>query len=945
MVDGNGSGLSPPVSGDAAHEFVGRTQELIEIVARTNTARGGSPQVVLIVGEPGIGKSALVRRVVEPLSEATTTHHVAGDIDEQDLSFGVADQLMKKLSRRPVEPSDGAEAAVVGRMLVDTLAEGLGDSGAVLVLEDAHWMDATSLHALSFALRRLENEPLLVLITCRPEGLARLPEGITRLASGQTGTVIDLPGLSADEIRALARRGGLGDLSQHSSERLRQHTQGSPLHVRMVLDETDGAALHDPRDVPLRAPASVREEIERRVEALPADATAVVQAAAVLHAHAPLAQLASLVEVPDLYEALDPAREAGLLDVHDLGSGPVVTFEHPLFRSATYEAITLVDRARLHLAAAEVVDGRAALRHRVAAASGYDDDLASAMLMQALDDAAAHSWWSAAEAWISVSRLQSDRTTSASSVAVAVGCLLLAGDVAAARQMASLLIDGAASAVRSLVLGGLATADRRFTDALELFEEAWTLRDPEDLSTAAQIAEQIGGVYRQQLRHTQALEWGHRSVELLAAYPHGQGIDPLTSLLLAYANAGRAWEGLAMLEARPDLMAEVSGGIVPGLLGRAVLRVYTDDPEGAIGDFESVAKRARVHGPMMVWCAAEVYLAVTYVTLGRFDDAYRATLRAMSAGDIGHDMQCFAQSSATLILATQGARAEAHAALELTRAAAAEIGAAPAASYVLALAEVNEAMFRNDPAGVVSALAECSPAELVELLSPQPLARSLAEALLYLGRWEEAEAQVARLETMAAQLSTGTKAVVAALRGALSLIKGDPAVARASFDEALALTGNRLPLDRGHVLFLRAHGVRSSGGDPAVAEQLLADARRQFLGLGALGWVARCDWVGRGDETGRADHERDPLDDDTDPPLPEPEPGLTPTERVVARLVAEGRTNREAASELVVSVRTIESHLSRIYSKLAVTNRTQLALKMSGAVMPKGEGETLTWRA
>lgn len=695
----------------------------------------------------------------------------------------------------------------------------------------------------------------------------------------------------------------------------------------MVLDESDGAALHDPRDVPLRAPASVREEIERRVHALPEDATAVVQAAAVLHARAPVAQLSALVDVSDLYEALDPARDAGLVDVHDHGAGPVVTFDHPLFRSATYEAIALAERARLHLAAAALLDGRAALRHRVAAASGYDDDLAGAMLVQALDDGAAHSWWSAAESWIAVSRLQSDRTASASSVAVALGCLLLAGDVAAARQVAPLLIEGPGSALRSLVLGGLATADRRFDDALVLLDEAWSLRDPEDLGTAAQIAEQIGGAYRQLLRYPEALEWGHRSVELLAAYPYGKGIGPLTSLLLAYGNAGQARDGLTMLAARPDLVVDVGDGIVSGQLGRAVLRVYTDDPEGAIVDLETVARRARAHGPMIVWCAAEVYLAAAFVTLGRLDDAHRASLRAMSAGDVGHDMQCFAQSSATVILATQGAQVEARAALELTRSAATEIGAAPAASYALALAEANEAMFRNDMQGVVAALAACSPQELVELLSPQPLARPLAEALLYLDRWDEAEVQIARLEAMSERLSTGNRAVIGALRGALTLVSGDPAEASSSFDEALALTGNRFPLDRGHVLFLRAFGLRRSGGDAEAARRLLAETRSAFVSLGAHGWVGRCDnELGGGSGDGEHSGDRAEL---AGPDGPDGAPALTPTERVVARLVAEGRTNREAASELVVSIRTIESHLSRIYTKLQVTNRTQLALKMA----------------
>jgi DNA-binding CsgD family transcriptional regulator len=192
------------------------------------------------------------------------------------------------------------------------------------------------------------------------------------------------------------------------------------------------------------------------------------------------------------------------------------------------------------------------------------------------------------------------------------------------------------------------------------------------------------------------------------------------------------------------------------------------------------------------------------------------------------------------------------------------------------------------------------------------------EALVALGRDDEAECILVPFEELAA--ARGRRSALAAAaraRGALEAVRGHPERAEASFRAGLAQL-NDLPMPFDRALLEAAYGrfLRRMGRRSAALAHLEA-ARTRFAGLGARPYLERCD--GELAACGRTPARR----------TVGPRATLTPQELAVARLIADGRTNRQAAAELVVSVKTIEYHLGNAYAKLGVTSRTQLALAVN----------------
>jgi AAA ATPase domain len=229
------TGTTGEVAGRGA--FVGRRSELDVLGEAMDAARAGRPQIVLIEGEPGIGKTAFVRRVLSTLQEVVVLA-ASGEESETTLDYGVLDQILSRAARESGWSSPAGE--LTQRSAPGSFAAGadlLGMLGAVqdtapivLVLEDAHWLDSASAGALLFALRRLHGDRVLVLLVSRPGGLSHLGPSWSRLlADPDRVTQIALPGLSGPEVNELAERLGIGPLTVAAGERLREHTGGHPL--------------------------------------------------------------------------------------------------------------------------------------------------------------------------------------------------------------------------------------------------------------------------------------------------------------------------------------------------------------------------------------------------------------------------------------------------------------------------------------------------------------------------------------------------------------------------------------------------------------------------------------------------------------------------------------------------------------------------------------------
>jgi ATP/maltotriose-dependent transcriptional regulator MalT len=423
--------------------FVGRTGELAILDAELRAVRAGQPRVVLVEGEAGIGKSSLLSRFVSEHRDVCLLR-ASGDEAEMLLAWGLADQLLAGAgpaaaaavaegSWLAARARKDADAMTVGAQLVGVLGDlQAGDQVIVVVVDDLHWSDRLSAQALLFALRRMQADRVLGLVSTRPGELSRLGEGWSRFAGGDHRvTRVRLAGLSAEELAAMAAELGAGELSGRAVAQLLDHTGGNALHCRALLEELGPGGLARAGD-DLPAPRELAGVVLARLKALSGPAQGLVTAAAVLGRSCPLAAAAALAGLGDPLAALDEAADAGLLVEERTGSGATIAFAHPLVHAAVRDDLGPARRRRLHQAAAALVSGPAVLAHRVAAAVGPDEPLA-ADLEEAARQAAEAGEIAQGAAWLAqASGASTDRARQERRLLDAVAALTGSGDVSGA---------------------------------------------------------------------------------------------------------------------------------------------------------------------------------------------------------------------------------------------------------------------------------------------------------------------------------------------------------------------------------------------------------------------------------------------------------------------------------------------------------------------------------
>jgi predicted ATPase len=287
-----------------ARVFVGRVPELGALAAALAAARAGDPQVVMVQGEAGIGKSSLISEFLggqRDLSAITAS----GEAAETVLPYGVIQQLAAEAAAASPGvlaglelllrgPGPAADPLAVGMELRALISSMQGKQAAVMVVEDVQWADLPSARALLFACRRLDADRVLVILTGRPEATSQLGEGWARFVSGdRRSSVLVLRGLEAGELGMLGRRLGRAALSGRTVGRLADHTGGNPLLARALLDELTDDELRAAGGS-FRAPRSLAGLILPRLAALPRPARDLVVAASVFGERAVLAETAAV---------------------------------------------------------------------------------------------------------------------------------------------------------------------------------------------------------------------------------------------------------------------------------------------------------------------------------------------------------------------------------------------------------------------------------------------------------------------------------------------------------------------------------------------------------------------------------------------------------------------------------------------------------------------------
>ncbi len=897
--------------------FVGRTAELAALDEWWGRARAGAPAAVTVAGPPGTGKTALVRRWLTGVSGARVVV-ATGDEAETLLQYGLVRQLAALLEHDGVVAAPGDAPLVVGSRLVEMLAQAPTETTPlVVVVDDAQWADQASLLALTFALRRLVAEPVLAVVTTRDP--AGLPEGLLRLSDGDRGARLVLEGLTGHELVQLARALTGVRVSHLLGERLREHTGGNPLHARALLGELDVGSLSRAPD-PLPAPRSFAALVLARLRSCSSMTQRLVTAAAVLGSPCPLSTVAATARVTDALPALQEAVDAGLLA--ESGVPGEILFPHALVRAAVYHDLGPLQRSTLHVAAAKLTPPPAALNHRIAAALMADGDLAAEVVRYAHEEAAAGMVTAAAGHLIDAARLTPDLDERQPLVAEAALELLKSGHVSEAASLTPQLATASPSSQRSLALGLLAFFGGRQDEAEQLLTEAWERCVlPADREVAALAGGFLAQMFSIQVRSDDTILWAERAMTV-SDDPY---LSPARSVHLCQLWFTGRWTEATELIDRGirDLPGLASDAASELYMVRALTRLWTDDPAGARSDLA----RALHHCQPVLGSRAGLitlgYLAEAEFRTGHWDASLTRGTQAVSLAVDADQVwtSAFLNSMVALPLAGRGqwGPAEHHVRIALDAAAAlgdvASLGHAVSAAMLLAAC-------LGEPERVVN-LAE--PLWLAErrLALDYPGVHDHwqvlhAEALLDLGRHEDAEAVIAEYAATAASWGLlVAQAHAARLRGQLHAARREPDLASASFEDGTALLDGVLaPFER--ALLSLAHGgfLRRAGQRRAAADRLTA-AAKILADLGARPFQRRCERELAACGLTPARRSRDDARD-----------RLTPQELAVAHLVARGATNRAVATELVISTKTVEYHLANTYRKLGVSSRTELGARL-----------------
>jgi DNA-binding CsgD family transcriptional regulator len=897
------------------------------------------PAVLLLEGEPGIGKTTLLREghdsAVQRGITVLSTNAVESEVPLEfaaltDLLDMIPARLIDELpppQRRAVrqavlraEAQPGpADPRTIGTAVL-SLLRNLARAGTVLlVIDDLPWLDAPSARALSFALRRLRHDPVGLLATVRTGWSGgQLPLATDSIPAAWVGH-LQLGPLSLEAIRELLAARTAPSLSRSLLLRLNQISGGNPMFaLELAAGARLGAAVLRP-DLP-GVPESLRRLVLSRAGGLPPGARDVLLVAA-LTAESAVPVICAAARRPATAHAdLETAIRAGLLTSSDGG----ITFVHPLMRSAVAEEAPAAERGAAHRRLACVVPGQEArARHLALAAEGPDETVAAELEVAA--------------------RLAGHR-----------GACDTAGDLA---ELAVALTPLAEPGRRQRRV--LFAAEQRFeasdpAHACTLLESIVTTRPPgpgraelwRRLARYRAVCGQPLSVWASTLG--QALEEAGQDERLRAVIMMDQAVaatnagqraeaNRLGQLVLQLADragdpalAAQACAGLAFSEfllghglrrdligralAGPDQSPRLSVELRPNVAVGHVLH-WAGELDRARELYENEYARATEQGvetglPFLLWALAEneawagnwpraEQVAAEGCRLA-VDSGSRVAIAFMSASrGLLHAYR--GQTDAGMRLATQAAAFASEAGMPLLAASAAQ------SFGVAALSEGDAATAHRllgPLADAVQAVGVTEPA-LCRFLPDE------IEALTRLGEVGRAGRLLERFEARSEQLDRSwATAMAQRCRGLLLATGGDMAGAAAVLDTALtAHRGVPMPFEEARTQLIAGEVMRRARRKHRAREFLQA-AGVTFERLGAPRWqqLATGELARVGTRPARATAG----------------PGLTAAEQQVAGLAAEGRTNAEIAAELFMGQRTVEAHLYRAYRKLGVRSRTEL---------------------
>jgi DNA-binding CsgD family transcriptional regulator len=912
----------------------GRAAECATLRTLISNLKSGSCQVLVLRGEAGVGKTALLEYLTE-VAPGFRCVHVAGVQSDMELAFAGLQQLCAPLGEHLDElPEPQREALavafgrgagptpdrfLVGLAVLSLMAAAANDQPLLCTIDDAQWLDEVSVQTLAFVARRLLAEPVALAFAAREggtEALAGLPELV-------------ISGLSDVDARELLEAVMVGGIDPRVRDRIVAETRGIPLALLEVPRNVSAAELAGGfwNVGARRSAGQIEESYVHRIKALPADTQRLllVAAAEPVGDAALFLRAAAHLGIP--VDALAPAEAAGVIEF-----GPRMRFHHPLVRSAAYRAADLTERRAIHRALADATDPQhdpdRRAWHAANAAAGPDDAVA-AELESSAGRAQSRGGIAAAAAFLDrAAVLTADPAHRSSRALAAAQAKRDAAAPEAAYELLAIAELGPLSDVQHAQVarlraqmdfargrGGGAGAPRLSEPASQLLNAAKRLHTlDDDLARETHLEALAAAMYAGRLGEPGALaRVAEAALEAVGCVPMPH--RPIDLLLSGMANriTGGASAGSDLIRTALELMcsqAEQNDGQALRWMSLG-LAIVQESAAGELWDdaiyrqlATAAVRQARDAGALAVLPSALAYRAGVHVLAGEFATA--ATLIEEAASITAATDYAPLRYHSLALAAWRGIPADAIALIE----AAAADATARGEGRVLGLTGYLAAVLYNGLGRYDDAFAAAREScEYEDLGFNGWCLVELVEAAARSGEQEAAAQAVQRLEQRAG--ASGTEWGLGALASAQALLADDD-LADSLFTEAiqrLARTRVVVHLARTRLLYgewLRRVNRRID------ARKHLTEAYEMFTRMGAQAFTerARRELMATGEKVRK---QQVSSGDE-----------LTAQETQIARLAGDGLTNQEIGAQLFISTHTVEWHLRKVFVKLGITSRRQL---------------------
>ncbi|GHH40737.1 helix-turn-helix transcriptional regulator [Lentzea cavernae] len=892
-------------------DLIGREPECSALDQMIAAVRTGESRVLLLHGEPGVGKSALLAHL-EGTAAGMRVLRAAGVESEMELAFATLHQfcvpLLDRLEDLPPPQRDALETVfgmragspperfLVGLAVLSLLSDASEGSPVLCLVDDAQWMDQASAQVLGFVARRLLAESIALVFAARHQapdlfGLPALPIG----------------GLTKPDALTLLTSATHAPLDHRIRDRILAEARGNPLALLELPRELSVTRVAGGFGLPHTdaLPTRLEESFLTRVGELshPSRLLLLVAAAEPVGDPTLVRRAAERLGITSAAALADEVDELLSFDVR-------VIFRHPLVRSAVYRAAEEEDRRAVHLALAEVTDRQTDPDRRawhLACAAAEPDEEVAAELVRSAGRAQARGGLAAAAAFLRRSvTLTADASHRVERAVEAADASVRAGDLAAAQELVDIVeLDSRNEFLRvraQLVRGRIAYAAGSYNEAQ---------------GTLLAAARQLERFDMDLARETYLLAWGtaadggrllaiSRAIRELPPPEGGpRPIDLVLTGCALLATDGRSAaigtlrEAMSALSDLPvqDLLkwGWAACGVSPAVWDEQVMcETYTRAVE--------VARSAGILTELPIYL---VCLGSANSLIGDFTTA--ATLIAEADAVAATTGVPVAPYATLILLALQGKEEEAARLVAAT----VERPTADRRAAGVTTAHWAAAVLYNGLGRYEEALAAAqASARITQLIVSVWVLPELVEAAVRVGDTEIARDALERLTDAAQDCDTNwAQGILARCRALLGEDEAEDLHLRAI--DRLGRTLLRPDLARAHLLYgewLRRRGRRAD------ARHQLTVAHGMFASIGMTAFAGRAsrELLANGDRV----HERAAA-------VP-PGARLTPQERQIALLVREGLSNPEVGARLFLSTRTVEWHLRKVFSKLSITSRRQL---------------------